>query len=379
MLIAETKIYLKFIVWFLFVAILPIIVLLIAIFRSDPNNPIFQEIFSNNFLASIFFTLALVFILALLVARRFSKLITRPVQISVADLLKVVNTLKKTINNLVVVNKNNKEVAKFLVASAKKEQLGLKSGNKAVEEIAQSLHQITNKIDKTTQNTFGIDKLVDDSEQRAQAALSGLVAVKQLSTENQKLNAALDGYADKIQIIAQRVESMADVAKYLSLNATIEANKTVISEEFNGLVNQIRQLNIISQQAATSIKDLMADMQRQLKQTKAASAYEIQETDKNIGIIGQTIQFLTKITNKTKQISQDIKIIHKETKETQQAADQVTGIIANLNTDSKSLNKEVRQINQVVDKQLWISRSLNRSFNTLHKAVDNLDKLVGKV
>jgi methyl-accepting chemotaxis protein len=379
MLIAETKIYLKFIVWFLFVAILPIIVLLIAIFRSDPNNPIFQEIFSNNFLASIFFTLALVFILALLVARRFSKLITRPVQISVADLLKVVNTLKKTMNNLVVVNKNNKEVAKFLVASAKKEQLGLKSGNKAVEEIAQSLHQITNKIDKTTQNTFGIDKLVDDSEQRAQAALSGLVAVKQLSTENQKLNAALDGYADKIQIIAQRVESMADVAKYLSLNATIEANKTVISEEFNGLVNQIRQLNIISQQAATSIKDLMADMQRQLKQTKAASAYEIQETDKNIGIIGQTIQFLTKITNKTKQISQDIKIIHKETKETQQAADQVTGIIANLNTDSKSLNKEVRQINQVVDKQLWISRSLNRSFNTLHKAVDNLDKLVGKV
>ena len=379
MRIAETKIYIKFIAWFLFVAILPIIVLLVAILKSDPNNSIFQQAVGNNLLASIFFTLALVFVLALIVARHFSKLITRPVQVSVTDLLKVVNTLTKSMDNLVAANKDNKEIAKFLVARAKQQQQGLKSGNKAVAEIVQSLDQISSKTDKTTQNAFGIDKLVDDSEQKAQSALSGLVVVKQLSTENQKLNAALDDYANKVQVVAQRVESMADVAKYLSLNATIEANKTVISDEFSGLVNQIRQLNIISQQAAVSIKDLMTDMQRQLKQNKEASAYELQETDKNIGIIGQTIQFLTKITNKTKKISQDIKIINNETKDTQKAADQVIKIITDLNIDSQSLVKEINQVNQVIDKQLWISRSLNRSFNTLHKAVDNLDKLVGKV
>ncbi|MCB9802540.1 methyl-accepting chemotaxis protein [Candidatus Nomurabacteria bacterium] len=378
MRLSETKIYFKFIGWFLLVAILPLFLLFFALFRLQPDSFIFQTTFLNNVLFSIFSTSALVLTLALIAARHFSYLITKPVKVSIDDLEKVIGTLKKSIDNLAESNKHNKQIASLLFSSTKDQQKGLNTGDKAVGEIVQSLSLINQNINRTQKNTSQIKGLANEGESKAQLALSSLVAIKHLSTENQKLNQALASYAGQVSSIAERVDQMAEAVRYLSLNASIEAAKSEVSLEFEALVHQVRQINSISQEAALGIKKFATSMQQQIKNSENASQYELKEADKNIGIVGQTIQFLAKITKDSTQISKNIDIICSESGETKQAADQVTEVIKNLGNNSKNLVKEAQNVNHLVEKQSNNLRVLRRSFNILSDTVANLAEIVEK-
>lgn len=378
MRLSETKIYFRFIGWFLLVAILPLVLLFVTLFKLQPASAIFQVTFINNVLFSVFSTSALVLTLALIAARRFSFLITQPVKVSIDDLLRVISTLQKSIDNVAQANKQNQQIASILFTNAKNQQKGLISGDKAVMDIVQSLSLINQNINKTQQSTSQINNLATDGESKSQVALSSLVAIKHLSTENQKLNQALADYAGQVSTIAERVDQMAEAMSYLSLNASIEAAKSELSVEFQGLVHQVRELNVISQEAAGGIKKFANSMRQQIQTSQKSSVYELKEADKNIGIIGQTIQFLAKITKDSKQINKNINVISSESQETKQAASSVTEMIKNLGGDSKQLVKEADAINQQVIKQSHTLRSLRRSFNLLSETVNNLAQIVDK-
>lgn len=378
MRLAETKIYLKFIYWFLLAAILPMALLFFALFKLQPDNIIFHNAFLNNVLFSVFSTSALVLILAMAAARRFSYLITKPVKVSLDDFSKVINTLEKSMVNLAEANKTNRQIALSLFTKAKSQQKGVNSGYKAIFNIVQSLEQINQKISITEENTKQIDNLVDESGQKAEKALSSLVAVKHLSTENQKLTQALSSYADQVSQVAERVSFMANEARFLTLNASIEASKTNASLEFQALVHQIRQLNVISQEAALGIQKFVENMQAQIKQTKQAASYELKETDQNIGVISQTIQFLTKITKGSKQIGQNVTLISGEAQATKSSVEEVSVTMNDLDLAAKNLVKEAELVSQLSDKQSNTLKVLKRSFNSLSDAVNNLSQIVEK-
>lgn len=378
MRLAETRMYLKFIYWFLLAAILPMALLFFALFKLQPDNIIFHNAFLNNILFSVFSTSALVLILAMAAARRFSYLITKPVQVSLDDFAKVINTLEKSMVNLAEANKTNRQIALSLFTKAKSQQKGVNSGYKAIFNIVQSLEQINQKISTTEENTKQIDNLVDESGQKAEKALSSLVAVKHLSTENQKLTQALSSYADQVSQVAERVSFMANEARFLTLNASIEASKTNTSLEFQALVHQIRQLNVISQEAALGIQKFVENMQAQIKQTKQTASFELKETDQNIGVISQTIQFLTKITKGSKQIGQNVTLISSEAQATKCSVEEVSVTMNDLDLAAKNLVKEAELVSQLSDKQSNTLKVLKRSFNSLSDAVNNLSQIVEK-
>ena len=378
MRLAETKMYLKFIYWFLLAAILPMALLFFTLFKLQPDNIIFHNAFLNNILFSVFSTSALVLILAMAAARRFSYLITKPVQVSLDDFAKVINTLEKSMVNLAEANKTNRQIALSLFTKAKSQQKGVNSGYKAIFNIVQSLEQINQKISTTEENTKQIDNLVDESGQKAEKALSSLVAVKHLSTENQKLTQALSSYADQVSQVAERVSFMANEAHFLTLNASIEASKTNTSLEFQALVHQIRQLNVISQEAALGIQKFVENMQTQIKQTKQTASFELKETDQNIGVISQTIQFLTKITKGSKQIGQNVTLISGEAQATKYSVEEVSMTMNDLDLAAKNLVKEAELVSQLSDKQSNTLKVLKRSFNSLSDAVNNLSQIVEK-
>jgi methyl-accepting chemotaxis protein len=378
MIFAETKIYLKFILWFFLAAILPLTLLFFSLFKLQPDNIIFHSAFLNQILFSVFSTSALVLILAMVAARRFSYLITKPVEISLKDLSKVISSLEKSMLSLAQANQSNRQIAAILFAKAKGQQKGVNGGYKSISEIDNSLSQINQKIQATQANTKKIDSLVDESGQKAELALSSLVAIKHLSTENQKLTQALSSYADQVAQVAYRVEMMAEESKFLTLNASIEASKSDASLEFQALVHQIRQVNVISQEAALGIKDFAANMQTQLKQSTKTASYELKETDQNINIIGQTIQFLTKITKGSKQITQDIGAIASESAMTKISVADVALAMNDLDLAAKNLVKEADMVNQLTDRQANTLKALKRSFNALSQAVDNLSQIVSK-
>ncbi len=377
--ITETKIYLKFIFWFLAVSLLPIVVLFALIYLFVPDTAILKEPeLYKPILIGIFVSIAFVFLLSLLATRRLSKLITKPIQVSVEELSKVVEALLKSVQDLSEIGQNNSEISQFLLTSSQEQQKGLKTGTKAVAEMVQSLNKITRKTKASAKDATKIDELAGQSTKKSELALDSLVAVKQLATENQKLSQALDTYANHVKDIARRVEILADTAKFLSLNVSIEAGKTSFSEDFSSLVSQIRELNITSEQAANSIQSLAGNMQRQIKQAKESSVFEWEETNKSINIIAQTVKFLNKIIGNVSNISKSVQIINKETEETSSEADNINIMINDLNKESKSLVKRTDNIANIINKQLVVTRALNRSSEALNNVTDTLNNLVGK-
>ncbi|MDP2812708.1 MAG: hypothetical protein Q8O32_03375, partial [bacterium] len=236
---------------------------------------------------------------------------------------------------------------------------------------------ISSKTQSASTYTQNIDKLASSGSQKSQSAVTSLVAIRNLATENQKLSQALDHYASKVKDLASRMATLSDIAKFLSLNVSIEAGKTSFSEEFSGLVSQIRELNISTEQAAVSIHSLAADMQRQIEQARQSSVYEWEETDKSIKILGQTIEFLNKILGDVGTVSKSIKIIDQETGQSKNQADNIHLMIKGLNQEAKSLVRHSDDVTRIIHQQLVLTRALNRSSAALSKVSSTLNDLVG--
>ncbi|MBT7553085.1 methyl-accepting chemotaxis protein [bacterium] len=376
MYFSKNKNYFRFIIWFLTVALVTFGFGLSILWQAIQPHANLLSLASDQIILSFILIVCLVIILAIIAARYFRLSDNDLFAEQTSEIFKIINIFEKSLDTLSEINKDNADKISLLVTKVKQYQSTIKVNHRADVDIKNSIKRIGDKIDKTAQNTSIIDNLVKDSEQKSKSALDGLMSVKQLSTANQKLYFALDEYTEKVQIIAQRVESMADLARYLSLNATIEASKTTNSEEFSSLVNQIRQLNSVSQQAAISITGLTGDMQRQLKQTQQTSNNKLNETEKNITTVSQAINFLTKISNQTKQICKDIKIIDQESKDVRRAAQQIDDIIVDHGKGTQNLSKDIRQVSEAMKKQVYTVRILNRSFNSLQRVASRLNFLV---
>ncbi len=379
MKLVETKIYLKFILWFVAVSILPLVVLLASFALSSQYRGFLQAgVLPANILIGLFVSLALVFGLSLVATRRLSKNVTAPAQVAVNELSKVVGLLLTSIQGLSNISQTNNQISQFLTSSSQQQQSGLKAGSQSLSKMVHSLVEITHKTGAATDSVGKANKLAEDGKIQSEKALASLVAVKNLLTDTQKLSQALDQYAQQVGEIAQRVETVAETTKFFSLNMSIEAKKASYSEEFAGLVTQIRDLNNISEQAASSIQSLAQDMRRQIDQSKKSAVYEWQETNKSISVVSQTLNFLTKISNNIDSIAHDIQVVNTETNKTYEDANQVNKVISNISQQSKLLVKQTDDIAKVIGEQLVVTRSLNKSSIALNKVTDTLSDLVGK-
>ncbi len=240
MYFSKNKNYFRFIIWFLTVALVTFGFGLSILWQAIQPHANLLSLASDQIILSFILIVCLVIILAIIAARYFRLSDNDLFAEQTSEIFKIINIFEKSLDTLSEINKDNADKISLLVTKVKQYQSTIKVNHRADVDIKNSIKRIGDKIDKTAQNTSIIDNLVKDSEQKSKSALDGLMSVKQLSTANQKLYFALDEYTEKVQIIAQRVESMADLARYLSLNATIEASKTTNSEEFSSLVNQIR-------------------------------------------------------------------------------------------------------------------------------------------
>lgn len=379
MKVFETKIYLRFLSWFIAVAFLPLASLFILIYFFDQE--LFKSLFSDardTVLFAIFVSLSIVLLLSLVATRLLSRSVTRPIKISVDELSKVVAELFKTIQDLSEISQNSSELSQNLLDNSHSQQAGLKKGNQAVLEINKSLKQVADKTKITATKSRSVDKLAADSDIKSKEALESLSMVKQLLTENQKLSHALNQYAQDVQNISSRVVALADTSKFISLNVSIEANKSSISSDFSDLVSQIRELNVVSEHAAEAIATVAASMRKQIEQVSDSSHYQWEETSKTIKIITQTINFLGKITNNAIQISKNVQVIDQETQANKADSDDISDMIKKLNQEAKSLVGSVDVITQSINRQLAITRSLNRSSAALNSVTTTLNDLVGE-
>ena len=187
----------------------------------------------------------------------------------------------------------------------------------------------------------------------------------------------MQAYTNKVVDIAKRVAVVADTARFFSLNMSIEANKTALSEDFVDLVAQLRDLNMASETAASSIQNLSEEMRRHIEQSKQSTIFEWQETNKSIDTVVQTLNFFDKIIKNVAQITDNIQVINQESSSTYQKAGDINTMIKDLTKQSQLLVKQTDDITKVIQNQLVVTRSLNKSSLSLNEVTDSLDNLVG--
>lgn len=375
----ETKIYLRFIFLFVSVSLLPLLALFAAVYIFSPEQFLSVSLgLRQAILFAIFISLALVLILSLIATRRLSKTVTYPIHLSVMELSKVVSDLFKSVEKLSSISNQNSELSQFLLKSSQNQDKGLKLGAKSVSDIVSSLNKIAKKTKSSAKRTSDISGLAKDGQEKSKQAIASLNQVKSLVTDNQKLSHALNNYAQDVKDISHRVATLAETAKFLSLNASIEANKNSFSEDFSSLVAQIRELNITSEQAAAAIGNLADSMQTQIEESRQSASNQWEQTNKTIKVTSQNIQFLTQIVSDIGQISSGIQIIDTKTQETREDADDINNMIKDINKESKSLVRHVDDIARIINDQLVITRALNRSSESLINVTKTLDDLVGK-
>ncbi|PWB39034.1 MAG: hypothetical protein C3F02_00235 [Parcubacteria group bacterium] len=379
MRITETKIYIRFILWFFLVSIVPLAVLFFTISLFFPKLNIL-EIYglAQSVIAGLLISLAFVFGLSLLATRLLSRSITKPISISVDRLSKVTPSLLKSVQTLSGITKKDREISQFLLSNSKAQEQGLKVGTNSVGDMVKSFHSIVDETRVSVADLKDIDKLAIQGTEKSEVALKSLVIIKQLATTNQTLNQALDTYADRVKDIAKRVEVLSETTKFLSLNVSIETNKSSFSEDFSNLVSQIRELNITTEQAAAGIQSLATNMQEQIGQIGQSSLHQKEESSKTISILSQTIKFLNKIIANVGNISENVQSISQENERTQLKADSIKQMIGGLNKQSRDLVKRADNIAVIINEQMVVSRSLERSSKDLDQVVNTLDDLVGR-
>lgn len=377
MKIAETKIYIKFVSWFILVSALPLAILFLIIYIYFPNTfSQANESLIRAVLVGLFVSLAAVLSLSLLAARRLARSITKPIFKVVEKINTIVTPLSKSVDSLSHLTAKNKEVSAFLLNTSRDQQKDIKSGNLAISQIVKLFSTISHSSTSAAADLSNIDTLAEQGSDKSQKALASLSFIKQLSTDNQKLSQAIENYNREVKAIATRMESLAETVKYLSLNISIEANKSSFGEDFSSLVSQIRELNISSQQAALSIGVLAQKMQEQIQKSQQSSHLSEAESAKTVSILDQTIKFLAKIVAKVSNISTNVQDLSKQANNTENKILNFDHMLKGMEKESKTLVKFSDNIVSIINDQMVVSRALEKTGKNLRETTDILNDLV---
>lgn len=380
MKLAETKIYIRFILWFIGVAFLSILSLFAVIYLFTPN---FFDLLAAGLWRGVMIgalvALAMALLLSLLATKYLANIVSDPVKRAIGKLFKVSETLAKSVQNLSDISQNNSEVSQFLMVSSQEQRKGLTKGKRAVSGMVNSMQAISQKTKAIVKDISTLDDLATGSgKQKVASALDNLKAVKSLVSEHQKLSNALDDYTYQVKDIVVQIKNIAESTELISANLTIESHANKSSKKLTNLISQMRDVSDNSSKTADLVFKIANDMQRQLKQSKDEKIFGQEDTKKSINVITQAVNFLTKIIGSVSNITQSIQVVDQETAETQEDADNILSMIKDLGKEAQNLVKHTDDIAVIINKQLVVNRALNRSSGELGDVTRSLNNLISQ-
>ncbi len=210
MKLVETKIYLRFILWFIAVSVSSLAVFFVIVKIINQDAFFINRETQKAITIGIFTSTAYTLLISLIATHYLSKFITNPIKRVVKQLSRIVTYLIKSINNISQTSQKNQKVSNFLLDASNGQSTNAKEGNIAVKEMLDSLNKITIKLTATTKDTTKINRLTQKSNEKAKIAMSNMSVIKQLSTKNQKLNFTLEEYTNQVDDIAKNMGNMSE-------------------------------------------------------------------------------------------------------------------------------------------------------------------------
>ncbi|MEA3352676.1 MAG: methyl-accepting chemotaxis protein [Campylobacterota bacterium] len=248
-----------------------------------------------------------------------------------------INTLRETINEMLVENKANgltlNKSSNILLKNVDNLNRNLNQSAVALEETSASLEEITSNISTTTSNVV---KMAEHANDVTNSANEGQKLASNTTVAMDEINQEVTAISEAISVIDQ----IAFQTNILSLNAAVEAATAgEAGKGFAVVAQEVRNLASRSAEAANEIKALVENATKKANNGKNIADSMIHGYEHLNETISETINLIKEVESSSKeqqtgiiQINDAINSLDKQTQQNAHIAAQTNKIASSTNT-----------------------------------------------
>ncbi len=274
-----------------------------------------------------------------------------------------------------IMNNNIKEVA----ASAENQSEMTHHSTSAVDEMVIGITQITD-------NAANVSDLANHATSRAETGSKDLrELVRQIDSIHEFIEQSLESIlnlenkSSEIGDILKIIQSISDQTNLLALNAAIEAARAgEAGKGFAVVANEVRKLAEQSSDATKNISQIINSVQRETQQTVSIFNQVKGKVDSGRDFAQSTQAKFQEIIHSFDEISSKIQEISGTTEELSASSEEVSAAVNEINMISKQLKEIVKKISKYSDLHLKNIATVQQDADQLSTMSVDLNNAVGK-
>lgn len=319
----------------------------------------------------------------------------------------VANALNEFIADLHGVVRNINDYAVQVDGVAQNSSVKSNEAKEAFQQVAVSFQEVTNGTEHQLHSSeesarameemaIGIQRvaeasltMADSSKKMADEAVLGNNSISKVTAQMDSIHhsvsnsaqavRSLDSRSQEISQIIEAIASIASQTNLLALNAAIEAARA--GEQGRGfavVADEVRKLAEQSNDSATQIANLIAEIQKETSFAVEAMSVGSEQVDIGIAVAKEAGEAFHRIMNATQTVSDQIQEISSVAEEMSAAAEQVSASIQQLSQIAQESARNASGVASSVEDQLSSMNDLSVSAEKLSHMAHNLKNLVGK-
>ncbi len=288
----------------------------------------------------------------------------------------IADSYNATIKNLSKLVIEVQSAAKSVSQNVLKNQPTMENVSNGASEQVLAIDQTLAKIHTLTELIAGVEMRAVQAEAQVESTnqaliegdaamnstVEGFTAIRETVAETAEKVQQLGEASQKISKVVKLISGFANQTNMLALNASIEAARAGEEGQGFGVVaNEVRALAQRSAKATTEIRQLIEEIQSQVKDLVKAMAMGTKQVNSGSQLVEETRQKLTDISASSQQVNQLVREIAQSASLQSQTSDQASQTIQNVAAIATSNSGYAQNLNDSFSELLLVAEELQVS------------------